>query len=491
MAKRDELALIRFARAGQAEAQLALAQRYLSGGAGLPASLPTALYWLERAASQDCEEAARLIRDTRRSMARHVADPGAEPGGRPAPLPPALLEQAWKDGERLTYLAHALPAARALWQRHAGPERYRLRAEPAAADCACAGARHGAATCAPAGPGARFAATEAPCSCGPWAAHAAARPAQERMALRAGTPALAADEALLLSRCGQALLQAGPEGGPDTQAEAFRFLQMAAHGGEAHAQMTLGLLLARMDADGRRMARAIFPVNSKLAVRWLTQAGRQGLAQAWYFLARLHSRPDLAQRNPADALASLERAAALGHRAAQLECGLRAWRARGVAPDNDVRAAYWLQLAARQGCAEAAAALDKIAPPRATKPWNQPPAAGGEGVHRLADCEVMLTARLELAALFGLSRVEALLLDPVAADRGHCLLLDIRSAYGGRKRRLVLVRTAEQRTALDRTVRLFKGADCGPDGPEGSYRQRLYRLNARRRAARQAAGQHP
>ncbi|MGH8856347.1 MAG: SEL1-like repeat protein, partial [Telluria sp.] len=61
MANREELAIIRNARAGQAAAQLELGKRYLFGSAGLPRSLPTALHWLDRAARQDCQQAWQLI----------------------------------------------------------------------------------------------------------------------------------------------------------------------------------------------------------------------------------------------------------------------------------------------------------------------------------------------------------------------------------------------------------------------------------------------
>ncbi|HBZ04903.1 MAG TPA: hypothetical protein DEP03_00535, partial [Massilia sp.] len=61
MANREELAIIRGARAGRADAQLALGKRYLFGSAGLPQSLPTALHWLDRAAHQGCLESCQLI----------------------------------------------------------------------------------------------------------------------------------------------------------------------------------------------------------------------------------------------------------------------------------------------------------------------------------------------------------------------------------------------------------------------------------------------
>jgi TPR repeat protein len=61
MANREELAIIRGARAGRTESQLALGRLYLFGSAGLPKSLPTALHWLDRAARQGCAEAWQLI----------------------------------------------------------------------------------------------------------------------------------------------------------------------------------------------------------------------------------------------------------------------------------------------------------------------------------------------------------------------------------------------------------------------------------------------
>jgi len=61
MANREDLAIIRAARAGKAEAQLALGRRYLFGGNGLPQSYATALHWLERAARQDMADAWLLI----------------------------------------------------------------------------------------------------------------------------------------------------------------------------------------------------------------------------------------------------------------------------------------------------------------------------------------------------------------------------------------------------------------------------------------------
>lgn len=482
MANREELGIIRGARGGNAAAQLELGKRYLFGSTGLPKSLPTALHWLDRAAQQECREACELIgahipvelaSQSPRPMApwyeraldagvmragivfaqlvlsepgvRHdvrakalraleaAAEAGfadaaellsqqrrARSGGNAQPVlaclasapmaayPPApalsLADAAWKAGDRPAYLALALPQARALVAASAEPGRLRARLAPA--------------------------------------------------------------DVLLLSRCAQLL--DGEQGAAAVGAGEIRyFWELAAAENDRHAQLAMGLWWARMRLDGMRTAPGSGSANFRKAIRWLALAGEQGLAEAWYALSRIYIKPEFSQRNVNMAQRYLERAAGMGYRDAQLECGNNAWRARRENESNDVRAVFWLQKAAAQGCAEARTALGKIAP---REPGRLPGPQALHGSHPL------LAARLELAALFGLSRAEALLLDVARADCGHCLVIDIRSSYGRSKRRLVMVETAREREALDRIVKVFEGIDGGPGGPEGNYRQRLYRL---------------
>jgi hypothetical protein len=58
----------------------------------------------------------------------------------------------------------------------------------------------------------------------------------------------------------------------------------------------LGLWFARMDSEGKRQSAGIAAVNFKRAIRWLTQAGEQGLAEAWYALSRIYMKPEFSQR---------------------------------------------------------------------------------------------------------------------------------------------------------------------------------------------------
>lgn len=537
MANREELAIIRGARAGQVGAQLALGQRYLFGGGGLPQNMTTALHWLDRAARQHAPEAWILI-------GRHIPYALVARTARPAeygvwferafdagelqaglvfaqlvlqqapPMPPAAAEAALrrKALRALEAAAHAgmaeaqwllaqqkdaidgvaldpqaAVAAQPLDVSDAGavsgmpttPEALRLQQSGtlswasraadngvAQAQLALAGlawdARDGAAFLRRALPLAREVVQRLP----------PVPDGEMSESLRTALQGLAEAELLLLSRCAQALLHSADA----DQDELLQLLTLAAVAGDRTAQCLLGLRFARMESQGTRSTQAGGSANYKKAIRWLTLAGERGVADAWYGLSRIYLKPEFSQRSLPDALRFLERAAEMGHAAAQLECGASAWRHRREAEANDVRALYWLQKAAAQGNAEAAALLTKIATVATPAPWAQ--AAQQQLTRDMGNAHPFLAARIELAAVFGLSRAEALLLDVNAADREHCLLVDIRAQYARSKRRLILLRTADELQLLHRIERLFEDVDCGPNGPEGNYRQRLYRLKA-------------
>ena len=497
MANREELAVIRGARAGRVDSQLALGRLYLFGSAGLPKSLPTALHWLDRAAQQGCAEAWQLI-------GNHIPVDLARDNPQPVT---GWYELAYDGGLVRAGLVYAQLVLGALNEGQCTPAQ-RAKALRALEDAARAGfpeaqwllaREHGAAppetdepvarapVASPAGQrwlrqaadsgvgAAQFALLEQDWNAGRWSAWleralplarglAGSDAAQDHTAAR-----LAPDEVLLLSRC--ARLVAANEAPHDVgQDELLRFWEIAAAEQDRHAQFALGLWCARMRVDGKRIPGSHGAANFKKAVRWLTLAGEQGLAEAWYALSRIYIKPEFSQRNVLEAQKYLERAAEMGYRDAQLECGNAAWRARRENENNDVRALFWLQKAAAQACPKAAAALRKLAP--------RQPGAWKDLAGRDLAAHPLLAARLELAVAFGLSRAEALLLDIRGADRGHCLVIDIRASYGRSRRRLISVETAQERQLLDRVALVFENVDCGPGGPEGNYRQRLYRLRS-------------
>jgi uncharacterized protein len=477
MANREELALIRRARAGQPEDQLALGKRYLFGGTGLPQNSATALLWLERAAQQQCQEAWLLI-------GSHIPFETVQLHADPYSLT-IWYERAYDAGD----LQAGLVLAKLVRQQGSADPDLQRKAERALQAAAQAGLADAQWLLAQQDAGSGSSADN-------WTARAAdggvteaqrmlaeqawkdgdhavflrwALPQARALQQQQPAPAFDQDQVSLLARCAQALAVTN---NADPQ-EVQQLSELAAQAGDKSAQLWLGLWFARMDADGARN-RAAGSANFKKAIRWLTQAGEQGSAAAWYALSRIYLKPEFSQRSVADAQHYLERAAELGHRSAQLECGTHAWRARREQVANDVLAVYWLQKAAAQDCAQAQTLLQKIASTATPAPWAQ--AAQRAMTRELANSHPFLAARIELAARFGLSRPEALLLDMNTADKEHCLLVDISASHARSKRRLILLQSGQERQALKRITRLFEDVDCGLDGPEGNYRQRLYRL---------------
>ncbi|NMM37508.1 MAG: hypothetical protein HHJ09_08325 [Glaciimonas sp.] len=522
MATREELAMIRGARAGDAAAQLALGTRYLFGGGGLPQSLTTALHWLDRAAHQGESAAWMLIGnhipfETVRRSAKplsylvwyeHALDAGVLPAG--LVFASLVLEAKPKPNLEPTSAPDSALRSKAL-------QALQVAAQAGIADAQWLLAQQ--ASMAPPGSAAAGLLSLEPTAAEPaetplvWASRAAdggVAQAQQVLAehawaasdwkgflhralplarslidgsvhiiaedapdvLKAMAQRIAAKDVTLLSRTAQALYDTAHADVGLMQ----RCWELAAYAGDRAAQLALGLWLARIDLDGARAASASGSAHYKKAIFWLTQAGEQGSGEAWFALSRIYLKAEFSQRSLPDARRYLEQAAEIGHCAAQLECGSSAWRNRRDVISNDVRAAYWLQKAAAQGSREALLLLAKVAAPAGPAPWAL--AAQKQLTRELIAAHPFLAARIELAALFGLSRAEALLIDLDLADCGHCLQVDIRAQNARSKRRLILLQTTEELQALHRIKRIFEDVDLGPDGPEGNYRQRQYRLRA-------------
>ncbi len=503
MANREELLIIRAARAGQGPAQLALGKRYLFGSASLPQSHTTALHWLEKAAEQNQQDAWMLIGE-------HVPYAVAQLAGDPLRVA-FWYERAFEGGSAQAGMVLAMLVFNS-WSRADVTLRQKsLRALKAAAEAGIAdaqwlhaqqlGMRELAVNATPVDPSpqARQRAEQAL----DWTTRAArsgvldaqrtladycwarkdylkflfwAVPmAQELDRRNAGNPARRRPynhvELSLLTRVAQALLRTAD---PNTRL-IERYLRMAAEGGSGDAQLAYGLWVARMDERGARLAGVPGVAHYKKALRWLQLAGEQGAGVAWYAMSRIFLKPEFSRRSVVEARRHLEMAAIAGHEQAQLELGLVAWRARRVDPRSDIRAVYWLQKAAGQGNKEARTLLDKIAPPVRKADWAYQARANFN--REIINQYPFLSARIELGYWFGLTRAEALLIDVDAADHGHCLEVDIRATHPRSRRRLIQILSGDQRQALDRAARMFDVVDGkGEHGPEGNYRQRLYRF---------------
>lgn len=500
MANRDELLIIRAARAGQAIAQLSLGKRYLFGGGGLPQSLGTALHWLERAAEQNQKDAWMLI-------GRHI--PFEVSSQVSEPLRMAIwYERAFEEGEPKAGLVLAMLVFANWLRAHHALQQKALVALQFAAESGLPqgqwllaqqrGAKEFAAH-TPIGlskeiSGRRIQALE-------WAARAAkggiieaqrlmadcawrefdymkylfwalpiAQNLEQRTITSSKRKSYDDQDLRIFSRCATALLMT-----LDSNTNLIdRYLKILADSGESKAQFSLGLWMARMDHTGAKVTAIPGVAHYKKAIRWLSQAAEQGLSAAWYAMSRIYLKPEFSRRCLSEARRHLEMAAKTGHARAQLELGLAAWRGRRHDPRSDIRALYWLQQARDQGSAEAGNLIKKITQPVRYSEWAR--IARNKFNRELSAQYPFLAMRIELGYWFGLTRAEALLIEVGTADHGHCLEVDIRAEHPRSRRRLIEIKTGEQRQALDRFAQLLEKFHEHANIPEGNYRQRLYRF---------------
>lgn len=488
MANREELQLLREARSNHAEAQLKLGQLYLFGTKSLPQSLTTALHWLSRAATQSNKEACLLIGDhIPYEIARNFPDQVAIQSW----YRTALTEGHYEAGLVLARLilsdpnqiddknyAEAIRILETIADHDIAEAQWllaELAKDPNARPSIINNALKWTARAADAGIiDAQIALIEHAWENGDYPVflqHALPIARSITQADQQGDVSNVDEQSSrLLFRCGQ-LLRKQDDHAPE---EIQSMWELAARQKNAEAAFSLGLWYARMNEDGIRVNSGASATSFKKAIRWLTQAGEQGLARAWYALSLIYQKAEFSQRNMNDAQRYLELAADLGHATAQYERGMHAWRARRDDESNDIQAIYWLQKASGNGKTEASTVLNKIAVKANPALWAV--AARECLTHEIFSSHPFLAARIELAAVFGLTRPEALLLDIHNADKGHCLLVDIREFYRRSKRKLILIQTGQERQVLSRIGRLFEKVDCGLNGPEGNYRQRQYRL---------------
>jgi TPR repeat protein len=512
MANREELLIIRSARAGNAQAQLALGKRYLKGSVSLPQSHATALHWLEKAAEQNQQEAWMLIGehvpfnvaaqagDTLR-IALWYERAFEHKSARAGLVFAMLVFSGWTRAEpslrqksmrALQAAAEAgIPDAQWLYAQQLGMHELLASSRQQDASPQIKSRRDQIIDWA--AKAAKGGITEAQCALADYAWQQGenerfmlwALPMAQELDRRSNGPAaqrrsLDKRQLNLFTRCAKALMRCSEPNARLIE----RYLKIAGDGGDPEAQLSFGLWIARMDEDGQRLKKIPGVAHYKKAIRWLSQAAELGVPAAWFAISRIYLKPEFSRRSITESRRYLEMAAAAGHQRAQVELGLVAWRSRRLVAGADVVAVYWLQKAASQGDAEAMAWLDKISPPVRKPEWA---ATARASFNREVSSQYpFLAARIELAYWFGLTRAEALLIDVEHADHGHCLEVDIRESHPRSRRRLIQVKTGEQRQAIERATRVFDVVDLhGELGPEGNYRQRLYRfrsLIAQRRA---------
>lgn len=513
MATRNDLVIIKQARTGAAAAQLALGTRYFFGGSSLPQSTETAFYWLERAARQGLQDAWLMIGryvpyESLSTMARPYEAAGwyekaFDSGIFKAGLVFARLVLEHSRHFSLSVKKKAIDTLRKLADADNHEAQWLLAQQIQQVDVR-QNADSEVATlvdapmkkfedqwvrqAARAGvEGARYSLLEKAWCQGDFTAyeenaysvvdklllrHEAALAQLRSDAQARPVVSLEGQEIELLLRYSQLLMMQDMF----DLAKAQKLLELAALTGSPQAGFELGMLHARIDQHGNRTFPDHGIANYKMAIPWLLVGARGGIGTAWHALSIVYTKSEFSQRDLPTSRRYLERAAEMGLVAAQFEHAQNTWRNRRDNALSDVRALYWWSKAAEQGHEEAKEILFGFSVRSNKDAWASK--AAQQITNKLRAAHPFLTARIELAAAFGLTRPEALLVDVRDADHGHCLVVDICKYYGRSKRRLILIETEEQRQKVNLVARLFSDIDSNFEGPEGNYRQRQYKLKS-------------
>lgn len=464
MVSRLALPIVKEASSGNPAAQLALGRIYLDGSHGVRRDTSTAYYWLQKAAAGGVSEAVRLI-GTEISEAS-VTDPASA-------VP--LYEQASRDGATNAGLtvanwivAGVVPSGRetravdlVLQAAEQGDRRAQLRLAMfyQHGDLVARDERQAMYWFERAAEQGSVAAQMA------FADHLwkQADPAAAKW-LKA---LVSTGDSEICFRYGSVLLAGG------RTREAASWLRRAAEDGHPEAQLKYGLLFA----TPRNGKLGNMPNSYKKTAHWLEKASRQGSTKASYELSRLYALRSFSLRDSAMARRYLEKAAQQGHAHAQYLTGKAYWRLRRVESDADATAVAWLVRASCQDHAAAAGMLDSICTvPRAPSP--EVLQTQRAAIRAAAKFNLPLSTRLELAQVFGLQRAEMLLLRPADADRGECMLIDLRTVLKSARRRLVPILDASARGVLDRAIRLLDSARPHPGDFQGNIRERQRALDA-------------
>jgi TPR repeat protein len=212
--------------------------------------------------------------------------------------------------------------------------------------------------------------------------------------------------------------------------------------------------------------------NIRKGAAYLLRAADAGCDAAWLHLYRLHADHRLSVANPQMARFFLEKAATRGQAEAQRKLGALLLRESSTLADTE-QAIHWLHLAAGRGDAHADELLQSLVLPVS---GDDDSAAGA--LAQLRGDHPWLAVRLELARHFGLTKLEALSVDPVLGLRPWGLVVG-RNPFVAQARlsapRAIPAPNEEALDAARRAASLFTQARHDALATEGDLRRRSLR----------------
>ena len=262
-----------------------------------------------------------------------------------------------------------------------------------------------------------------------------------------------------------------PLRGLDLEAVRESLEQRAAHG-DQDAAFIVGRALCGIAVDGLPAALFAEHQNMRKGTAFLLRAADAGCDEAWLHLYRLHADHRLSVANPPMARFFLEKAALCGQAEAQRKLGALLLRSAATIAESE-QAIHWLHAAAAQGDGHAAALQRSLVLPLA---GSDAEAAWAASQARAAD--PWLAARLALSRAFGLTKLEALSVDPVEGLRPWGLVVG-RNPFIVQARlsapRAIPALSAEAMQTAERVSALFQQLRGDGAGAEGDLRNRSLR----------------
>jgi TPR repeat protein len=194
-------------------------------------------------------------------------------------------------------------------------------------------------------------------------------------------------------------------------------LELAVVRGDRDAACLLGRARCGIDSGTLAPARLATSLNLRKGVALLLRAADAGRDDAWLALYATHADHRSSVSNPQMARFFLEKAAMAGQSEAQRKLGALILRASSSVVESE-QAIAWLHAAANQGDAHAQRLLGSL-----VLPLQGSESVAREAIEQVRQADPWLAVRLTLARDFGLTKLEALSVDPVEGRRPWGLLV--------------------------------------------------------------------
>jgi TPR repeat protein len=252
-------------------------------------------------------------------------------------------------------------------------------------------------------------------------------------------------------------------------------LEMQSRHGNLDATYTLGRALSGIPCGAIPSSSLSDGSNLRKGAALLLRAADAGRDEAWLHLYTLNADRRCSVANPQLARFFLEKAAECGKMEAQRKLGALMLRNAGSIVESE-QAIGWLYRSARQGDLHAKQLLNSL-----VLPVSGGASEANAAIEELDRSDPWLAARLRLARHFGLTKLEALAVDPVKGERPWGLVVE-RNPFIEQIRlaapRAIPALSDEALADLERAVTLFgRPWQSGYDS-EGDLRRRS--LNQRR-----------